>query len=78
MTVFRYETGASSVKLTGLANANFGTLIFNSGAGDYTLDFSGTLKRDATITVSSGISNLILVIPDGVTANVTVRAVPRM
>ena len=44
MTILRYETGASSVKLTGLANANFGTLIFNSGAGDYTLDFSGTLK----------------------------------
>jgi hypothetical protein len=72
MTVLRYETGASSVKLTGLANANFGTLIFNSGAGDYTLDFSGTLKRDATVTVSSGISNLILVVPQGVSANVTV------
>jgi hypothetical protein len=72
MTILRYETGASSVKLSGLANANFGTLIFNSGAGDYTLDFSGTLKRDATITVSSGISNLILVVPQGVTANVTV------
>ncbi|HTN70263.1 MAG TPA: toast rack family protein [Methylomirabilota bacterium] len=74
MTVFRYETGASNVKLTGLANANFGTMIFNSGAGDYTLDFSGTLKRDAAITVSSGISNLILVIPDGVNANVTVES----
>ena len=74
MTVFRYETGASSVKLTGLANANFSTMIFNSGAGDYTLDFSGALKRDATITISSGISNMILVIPDGVKANVTVES----
>lgn len=74
MTVFRYETGASNVKLKGLANANFNTLIFNSGAGDYTLDFSGTLKRDAAITISSGISNLILVIPDAVKANVTVES----
>lgn len=74
MTIFRYETGASNVKLTGLANANFSTMIFNSGAGDYTLDFSGTLMRDATVTVSSGISNLILVIPDGVKANVTVES----
>ena len=41
MSVFRYETGASNVELTGLANANFSTLIFNGGAGDYTLDFSG-------------------------------------
>jgi len=74
MTVFRYETGASSVKLKGLANANFTTMIFNSGAGDYTLDFSGTLQRDATVTITSGISNLILVVPDGVKANVTVES----
>ncbi len=74
MTLFRYETGASSVKLTGLANANFGTMVFNSGGGDYTLDFSGTLKRDAAITISSGVSNLILVVPDGVADNVTVES----
>jgi hypothetical protein len=71
MALFRYETGASNVKLTGLANANFSTMIFNSGAGDYTLDFSGSLKRPATITVSTGLSNLIVVIPDGVAAEVT-------
>lgn len=74
MTIFRYETGASNVKLTKLANANFSTMVFNSGGGDYTLDFSGTLKRDATVTVSSGVSNLIIVVPDGVPANVTVES----
>ncbi len=74
MAIFRYETGASSVKLSKLANANFSTMIFNSGGGDYTLDFSGTLKRDASITVSSGVSNLIIVVPDGVPANVTVES----
>lgn len=74
MTVLRYETGASGVKLSGLANANFSTMIFNSGAGDYTLDFSGTLKRDATITVTSGLSNLILVIPQEVHAVVTTES----
>jgi uncharacterized protein DUF2154 len=74
MAILRYETGASSVKLSGLANANFDTLVFSSGAGDYTLDFSGTLKRDATITITSGLSNLMLVIPEGVKANVTVES----
>jgi hypothetical protein len=74
MTLFRYETGASNVKLTKLANANFSTMVFNSGGGDYTLDFSGTLKRDATVTISSGVSNLILVVPDTVPANVTVES----
>jgi hypothetical protein len=74
MAALRYETGASNVKLTGLANANFSTLIFNSGAGDYTLDFSGTLKRDATVTVSTGLSNVIIVVPEGVAANVSAEA----
>ena len=56
-----------------LANANFSTMIFNSGAGDYTLDFGGTLKHGATVTVSTGLSNLIVVVPDGVPATVTVE-----
>ncbi len=74
MSVFRYETGASSVKLSGLANANFNTMIFTSGAGDYTLDFSGALKRDAAVTISSGLSNLILAIPQNVHAIVTTES----
>ena len=73
MSILRYETGASNVKLSGLANANFTSLIFNSGAGDYTLDFSGELQRDATVNLSSGLSNVILVIPEGVSAEVTVE-----
>jgi hypothetical protein len=71
MPFFRYETGASQVKMTGLANANFSTMIFSSGAGDYELDFSGELQRDATVTIATGLSNLKLVVPQGVPANVT-------
>lgn len=74
MSMMRYETGASNVKLTGLANANFNTMMFQSGAGDYTLDFTGELQRDATITISSGLSNLILVIPDQVNASITMES----
>ncbi|HUH97487.1 MAG TPA: toast rack family protein [Anaerolineales bacterium] len=74
MTMFRYETGASNVRLSGLANADFSTMVFSGGAGDYTLDFSGTLKRDATVTISSGLSNIILVIPQNVNANVTAES----
>jgi len=73
MTVFRYETGASNVELTGLANANFSTLIFNGGAGNYTLDFSGELQQDATGRVESGFGDLNLVIPENVDARVTVE-----
>jgi hypothetical protein len=72
MSILRYETGASTVKLIGLANANFGTLNFSGGAGDYTLDFSGELQRSAAATIDAGLCNIMLVIPEGVHAVVTV------
>jgi hypothetical protein len=72
MSLFRYETGASDVKLEKLANANFGAMNFQSGAGNYTLDFNGELKRSATVMVNTGLSNMILVIPNGINAVVTV------
>jgi len=73
MNTFRYTTGASDVKLTGLANANFNLFDFSAGAGDYTLDFSGDLKRDASIKIETGLSNVIVIVPDGVNAMVTVE-----
>lgn len=74
MSMLRYQTGASEVRLTGLANANFSTLAFSGGAGNYTLDFSGELQRDAAVTVESGFGNLSLIIPEGVDAVVTVES----
>ncbi len=73
MSLLRYETGASNVKLTGLANANFSTLTFSGGAGNYTLDFSGKLQRDGVVTVEAGLGDLSLVIPREVNAVVTVE-----
>jgi hypothetical protein len=73
MDVLRYITGASNVKLSGLANANFRSMTFRSGAGDYTLDFSGKLQNDAVVTVESGISRVILIVPDGVSAKVVFK-----
>jgi hypothetical protein len=72
METLRYETGASNVTLTSLANANFGELIFKSGAGDYTLDFSGQLLRDADVSIDSGLSQVTLIVPKGVSARVFV------
>ena len=73
MSILRYETGASNVKLTGLANANFSTLMFSGGAGNYTLDFTGDLQRDAVVMVDAGLGDLSLVIPEKVNAFVTVE-----
>jgi hypothetical protein len=74
MSVLRYATGASDVRLTGLANANFSTLTFSGGAGNYTLDFSGELQQDAVVTIDSGLGNLSLIIPADVPAKVTVES----
>ncbi len=67
-----YETGASRVNLSGLSNANFAELVFKGGAGDYTLDFSGQLQRDATVKISAGICSIKIILPAGVPANITV------
>jgi hypothetical protein len=72
MTVLEYDTGASNVKMEGLANANFSSMSFSGGAGDYTLDFSGEWQRDAIVDIDTGLSNIILVIPEGVNAIVSV------
>lgn len=65
MDRFVYRTGASSVDLNGLANANFSEMRFTGGAGDYRLDFSGELQRDATIDIEAGISQVTIIVPEG-------------
>ena len=74
MSILRYETGASDVKLAGLANANFSTLIFSGGAGNYTLDFTGELMRDGVVNVEAGAGDVQLIIPKGLNAKVTVES----
>lgn len=74
MTQLRYYTGASNVTLSGLANANFSAMNFRSGAGNYRLDFSGALQQDATVTVESGISQVVIVVPAGTAAKVKVSS----
>jgi hypothetical protein len=72
MSLLSYETGASNVSLTGLGNANFASLLFHSGAGNFTLDFTGSLKRDGSVNIETGVSNTTLVIPSGVPVQLTV------
>lgn len=72
MSVLDYNTGASNVTVLNLANANASTISFEGGAGNYTLDFGGELRRDTTATIRAGVSNITLVIPEGVAAEVRV------
>ncbi len=68
-----YETGASSVTLTGLADANFKKLQFKGGAGSFTLDFSGQLRTSASATVDTGVSTVHISVPSGTAARVVLK-----
>ena len=72
MSLLTYETGASNVSLTGLGNANFANLTFHSGAGNFTLDFSGGFKRNGSVNIETGVSNTTLVIPAGILVQLSV------
>ncbi len=66
MSQLHYTTGASKAELTGLANANFSLMKFEGGVGDYTLDFSGLLQRDATVEIDAALSNVKIIVPEGI------------
>ena len=70
MASLRYETGASNISMEKLANANFQTMIFQSGAGNYNLDFSGFLQQDSAVFIETGLSRVVISVPDGVPAKV--------
>jgi predicted small lipoprotein YifL len=72
MNSLLYKTGASNITMEKLANANFQTMIFESGAGNYDLDFSGLLQHDASIFIETGLSRLVISVPSGVPAIVNV------
>ncbi|NTU74922.1 MAG: hypothetical protein HGA86_02245 [Anaerolineaceae bacterium] len=71
MDSFTYKTGASTVEINNLANANAKELLIESGAGSFTFDFNGKLQRDLTVRISSGASDVHLKFPPD--ANVEIR-----
>ncbi len=72
MERLRYKTGASTVSLLGLANANFKSMEFTGGAGTYSLDFSGQLRTKATARVVVGSGTMRIQVPADTAAVVKV------
>jgi hypothetical protein len=73
MDELTYETGASSVTLTGLGDANFKEMKFKGGAGSFTLDFSGQLRSNGSVAVEAGVGSLHIVVPAGTAAKVVIE-----
>mgnify|MGYP000865808993 FL=1 len=65
MEEFSYTTGASDLKITGLANANVAHFKFTGGAGSATLDFSGDLQEDMDVVIEGGAGDINIIVPEG-------------
>jgi hypothetical protein len=72
METFDYNSGASNVKLSDLANANFKEMKFQAGAGTYSLDFSGDLRQSADVSIDAGVSTIKISVPKGTHAVIVV------
>lgn len=72
MSSLSYKTGASTVSISGIANANVASVSFDGGAGAYTLDFTGQLQQDIKVYIKTGMSEVKLILPQGAHSIVTV------
>jgi hypothetical protein len=72
MSELIYETGASTVRLIGLANANFKSMTFSGGAGSYSLDFGGQLRTSADVKIEAGAGSVRIAVPSTAAVEVTV------
>jgi len=70
------KTGASTVKMSGLANANFYRLDFDGGAGMYTFDFSGNLTKKSKVNINVGAAKIILKIPSTIGNRIIIKRFP--
>lgn len=70
------KTGASTVKMSGLANANFYRLDFDGGAGMYTFDFSGKLIKKSEANINVGAAKIILKIPPNIGTKMIFKCFP--
>ncbi len=70
------KTGASTIKMLGLANANFDEMNFTGGAGSYTFDFSGNLTKKSKVNISAGAAKIILKIPSAIGSKIIIERFP--
>lgn len=70
------KTGASTINISGLANANFDKMNFTGGAGSYTFDFSGKLTKKSKVSIDAGAAKIILKIPSTIGTKIIIKRFP--
>lgn len=74
MRSMELASGAGTFAARHLANANFASLRVGGGLAGYSLDFSGDLRRDASVHVDAGLASVELIIPASTAAHVSTKA----
>jgi hypothetical protein len=70
MDRMKIETGLSKFVGKKLGNANFRMFQFQGGIGAYSLDFSGDLRREASVEVGLGLGSVTIMLPKNVGARI--------
>jgi len=73
LQLLEVSSGAASIELENLANANFSEMRFSGGAAGYELDFGGTLSRDAQVSIETGMSGVEVTVPASTAARVVAQ-----
>lgn len=60
-----FEAGATRAQVANLANTNAESVKFTGGAGEYTLDFGGSLQRDMQVELDAGVGDMRITVPAG-------------
>lgn len=68
-------TGAAEIEATNLANANAAEIAIEGGAASLTLDFGGTMQRDARVKINVGMASVEVRVPGKTAAKITPHAV---
>ena len=70
------KTGASTINILGLANANFDKMDFTGGAGSYIFDFSGHLTKKSKVNINVGAAKIVLKIPSAIGTKIIIKRFP--
>lgn len=73
MEELTYHTGASTIEMIGLGNARVQQFEFNSGMGNYVLDFTGENTNDCNGEIKSGMSSITIRIPANARAEIIIE-----
>jgi len=70
------KTGASTINMLGLTNANFDKMDFTGGAGSYIFDFSGNPTKKSKVNIDAGAAKIILKIPSAIGTKIIIERFP--